>query len=485
MAAIRTDPSSLALGTANVGGETTPLAFRLYCDDAADTRYGAFTIVLAGTSPARLNLSADSGATWAGWGANLTLPSTTRIDYTGVSGLRIKARALAGDPYPMAASLFIYQDGILATTVPITVGSAGAGLAAAAITISGTAPLTLSAVGTGSAAAAVVPAFAQATGLAASGQGPASIPLAWTAVTGASVYQVDRATAYDFATGKVTLTTTVGTNAYTNNATNGNAPANDTIYYYRVRAGDGAGNWGAWSVWIVTACGANLNDSCADYTTGGWTADTGMAVVSGSSVNGAGSADPVTPALVGTDSLWYNNTTPAVTDLDVYRSLAAIGGTFAGNAAKALFFELIPRCSHDGSAYMGWNTYTAGSKATSSAQLGAWRVLGFDAGSMGICLYDGASTAGFITILALASVVLGRKYFCKLETKAADGKLYGTVIDTVTGAIYTANGTLTSSVTLNNIQAAIWGISTNASNVPDAAASTPLKNSALIDGVYY
>ena len=82
---------------------------------------------------------------------------------------------------------------------------------------------------------AVAPQLSAPTGLTAT-PGDASVALSWNAVTNATGYTIERSTASDFSANLVQLASGVSGTSYTNNAANGNAPANGTTYYYRVRA---------------------------------------------------------------------------------------------------------------------------------------------------------------------------------------------------------------------------------------------------------
>ncbi len=81
--------------------------------------------------------------------------------------------------------------------------------------------------------------------------GSASVTLAFSdiALSAEGYYEIDRATDSGFTTNLVHLTTTLadGSTSYVNNAANGNAPVNGTLYYYRGRGVDcrGVGAWSA------------------------------------------------------------------------------------------------------------------------------------------------------------------------------------------------------------------------------------------------
>ena len=81
--------------------------------------------------------------------------------------------------------------------------------------------------------------------------GDASVTLAFAdiALGAQGYYEIDRATDSGFTANLVHLTTTLadGSTSYVNNAANGNAPSNGTLYYYRGRGVDyrGVGAWSA------------------------------------------------------------------------------------------------------------------------------------------------------------------------------------------------------------------------------------------------
>jgi chitodextrinase len=87
--------------------------------------------------------------------------------------------------------------------------------------------------------------------------GDASVALTWAAIAGATVYRVERATDSGFTANLITLSSSVGTNAYTNNAAGGNTPANGTAYFYRVSASNG--------VFGLASAGATATPTSSGY----------------------------------------------------------------------------------------------------------------------------------------------------------------------------------------------------------------------------
>lgn len=280
------------------------------------------------------------------------------------------------------------------------------------------------------------------TGITSMGTSNA-LDLSWSAITGASGYRRI-----------VSTSSTAPTNGSSAGSTDvGNVTSvtvssltTRTLHYAWVCAYDSAGNLGNWSAVASDYAFTLYTTDCANTT--GW------------SVGGADSAN-----FAVVSGMWQHNNSSTVGQSDVYRALPGGGVATASGRLRARARIIMQSNTNlsggAGTLFFALDAQTAGTldSAFATSVIAGNNATPTNDAADGLNTYDGAWGA---QLLDLSTLTVGRPYDFQLELKA-DGKIYATFTDTVSGQVYSR--TITRSATMQNIRFYFVGKNTTSSKV--------------------